>query len=192
MPVHHLPVPRVANQLSRRRHSRARPMPTTRDLRSHQHRSAVGDATNLCRDRVDAEGPAKPSGKEFGDQRPRVRGNHLEVHLPATDRRVLERDRGCAAQDGIRHSERQARHSLPEQPQRTDKAVSPKSVIVSHSVSLHMERIARESPICKRQQKSSQLGDPVNDGTVQTISLYTSTFIGSVLIRGIGGCEVLG
>jgi hypothetical protein len=135
--------------------------------------------------------PAKPSGKEFGDQRPRVRGNHLEfTYRPQIA--SVERDRGCATQDGIRHSERQARHSLPEQPQRTDKAVSPKSVIVSHSVSLHMERIARESPICKRQQKSSQLGDPVNDGTVQTRSLYTSTFIGSVLIRGIGGCEVLG
>jgi hypothetical protein len=34
-------------------------------------------------------------------------------------------------------------------------------------------------------------GDPVNDGTVRTRSLYTSTFIGSVLTQGIGGREVL-
>jgi hypothetical protein len=54
-----------------------------------------------------------------------------------------------------------------------------------------MERIARESPICKRQRKSSQLGDPVNDGAVRTRSLYTSAFIGSVLTHGIAGREVL-
>jgi hypothetical protein len=34
-------------------------------------------------------------------------------------------------------------------------------------------------------------GDPVNDGTVRTRSLYTSTFIGSVLTKGIGKREVL-
>ena len=54
-----------------------------------------------------------------------------------------------------------------------------------------MKRIAWESPICKRQRKSSQLGDPVNDGAVRTRSLYTSTFIGSVLTKGIGKREVL-
>jgi hypothetical protein len=32
-------------------------------------------------------------------------------------------------------------------------------------------------------------GDPVNDGTVRTRSLYTSTLIGSVLTQGIGGRE---
>ena len=34
-------------------------------------------------------------------------------------------------------------------------------------------------------------GDPVNEGTVRTRSLQTSTFIGSVLTQGIGGREVL-
>jgi hypothetical protein len=98
----------------------------------------------------------KPGGKEFGGQRPRVRGNHLEfIYRPQIA--GVERDCRCAAQDGIRYTERQTRCGLPEQLQRTDKVVSPKSVIVQHLESLHMERIARESLICKRQQKSSHL-----------------------------------
>jgi hypothetical protein len=34
-------------------------------------------------------------------------------------------------------------------------------------------------------------GDRVNEGTVRTRSLHTSTFIGSVLTQGIAGREVL-
>jgi hypothetical protein len=34
-------------------------------------------------------------------------------------------------------------------------------------------------------------GDPANDGPVRTRSIYTSTFIGSVLTQGIAGREVL-
>lgn len=59
--------------------------------------------------------------------------------------------------------------------------------MVSHSMSLHMERIAWESLICERQQKSSHHGEPVKNGTVRTRSLHTSTFISSVLTQVLAG-----
>src|SRR5271156_5769625 len=187
MPVHHLAAPRVANHRSRRGRSGTRPMPTTRGLRSHQHRSAAGDATNLRRDRVDA-GSSET-------RRQRVRRSAVAcprqspgVHLPATDRR-------CRARLPMRHTGWGPVH-------RTADALRPARATATHRQSC----LAKESDRpafgesthganrmgIANLQTSTKIfahGDPVNDGTVRTRSLYTSTFLVSVRTQGLGGRE---
>jgi hypothetical protein len=100
--------------------------------------------------------PPKSQAEQLGDQRARFQRVQVEIGRRPQSTSV-KLDRRAPVQNRIRHTKRLARRRLPDQLQRVDKASSPKrsTDYVPHSVSLHMQRIACESPICENQEKSS-------------------------------------
>ena len=145
-----------------------------RHVRSLDHISTdlqAGDATNLCRDRADAvAGPAKPDGQKRvrRSAAPASAAITLEFIYTATDRRCRARLPDARHTGwGPGYTERQTRCGQPElQLQRTDKVVSPKSVIVQHlEMSAHG---ANRMGIGNLQNASTKIfahGDPGNHRT---------------------------
>jgi hypothetical protein len=101
--------------------------------------------------------PPKSHAEQLGDQRARFHRVQLEIgRRPKST--SIKLDRRASVQNRIRHTKRQARRRLCDQLQRVNKIRAPKcsTDYVPHSVSLHMQRIACESPICENQEKTSR------------------------------------
>ena len=71
----------------------------------------------------------------------------------------IKLDGSLPTQDGIRHTDWQARRSLSDQPQRINEALSPQGPFMRmlHVTSLHTSRIGWESSIFGNQRNSSGL-----------------------------------
>ena len=90
-------------------------------------------------------GPAKPGGKQFGDQRPRFRGKHFDI-TGRPQAAGVEFHRRGAAQHGVGNAERQTRCRLPKQLQRTDKASSPESATSTSCCRIRSDSAAPTPP----------------------------------------------
>ena len=103
--------------------------------------------------------PAKTDGKQLGCQWPRFHHKQFKISGRPQAARV-KLDRGGTADNGIRDTERQARRGSSKQPQRINKVGPPECAVAYklHSMSLHTQRIAWESPIFENREKFRRVG----------------------------------